>query len=114
MLISVRELELRKARFDLALSPGVVDFVDSGLRQLTSLQAAGTVELVRNGMGEIRISGHLKVMLEADCDRCLEATRLPVDTSMELFYRPDTEDFRSGDEIAIRNRFLLRRASRVK
>ncbi len=100
MFFSVKELELRKARFDVALPPGEIEFYE-GLRQVTSLEAAGTAELLGNTLGEIRVKGHLKVEMEAECDRCLEAARFPVDTDFDLFYRPAPEARSQHEEVAI-------------
>jgi uncharacterized protein len=90
VFFSVKELELRKARFDVALPPGEIEFYQ-GLRQVTPLEATGTAELLGNTLGEIRVKGHLKVEMEAECDRCLEAARFPVDANFDLFYRPAPE-----------------------
>jgi uncharacterized protein len=88
VFFSVKELELRKVRFDVSFAPGEIDFHDPGLRQMTPLDAEGTAELLGNTLGEIRVRGRLKVTMEADCDRCLESARYPLDSSFDLFYRP--------------------------
>ncbi|MGH9665987.1 MAG: YceD family protein, partial [Bryobacteraceae bacterium] len=41
-----------------------------------------------NTLGEIRVTGHLNVRIEAECDRCLETARFPLDDSFDLYYRP--------------------------
>jgi uncharacterized protein len=89
VFFSVRELELRKAHFDVSFPPGEIEFYDHKLRQISPLKAEGSVELLGNTLGEIRVQGRLEVTMEADCDRCLEAARLPVATDFDLFYRPD-------------------------
>jgi len=96
MLIHVRELEVRAARFDVEIAPGIIDFLDSELRQTGPLKARGRAELVTGALGEIRVSGHLAVDMEAACDRCLEAARYPIDTDFTLYYRPVSEGY--GDE----------------
>ncbi len=102
MFFSVKELELRKARFDVALPPGEIEFLDQKLRQVSPLEAVGTAELLGNTLGEIRVKGHLRVMMEAECDRCLEAARFPLDTEFDLFYRPaPTEHGHHHADIAI-------------
>jgi uncharacterized protein len=100
MFFHIRDLELRAGRFDLSLAPGEIDFLDPKIRQTGPLKAAGKVELVSGGDGEIRIQGHLTVDMEADCDRCLEPARTPVDSSFELFYTPVTEAV-ANEEVAI-------------
>ena len=102
MFFSVRELELRKARFDVALPPGKIEFLEK-VRQTSDLVAEGTAELLSNTLGEIRVRGRLTVNMEADCDRCLEPAKFPLDTDFDLFYRPmpATEGRHSGEEVAI-------------
>ena len=91
MFFSVRELELRKAPFDVDLQPGQLDFSDDHLKQLTPLRAAGVAELISLSIAEIRVKGSYSVRMEADCDRCLEPAPFPIDgKQFDLFYRPDT------------------------
>jgi uncharacterized protein len=98
VLISVKELELKKVHFDVAFPPGEIDFVDDGdrLSQANPLQAEGSAELLPHTLGEIRVRGHLAVTMRCDCNRCLEAAEFPIDSSFDLFYRPaevvDDED----------------------
>lgn len=101
MFFSVRELEERKAQFDVAFPPGEIEFSEHEVRQVSPIQAEGSVELLGNTLGEIRVKGHLAVTMEADCDRCLEAARLPLDADFDLFYRPEPETRRAGDEVEI-------------
>jgi uncharacterized protein len=102
VFLSVRDLELRKAHFDVSLPPGEIEFIDK-VRQVSNLQADGTAELLSNTLGEIRVRGRLKVMMEADCDRCLETAQFPVEDRFDLFYRPEpeTKGHHSGEEVAI-------------
>jgi uncharacterized protein len=83
------------------LAPGAIEFsadklVDPKIRQASSLRAIGTVELVSDSLGEIRVKGHVTVRMEADCDRCLEPAACPLDADFELYYRPMEDGF--GDE----------------
>jgi uncharacterized protein len=87
LFLSVKELELKKVRFDVAFAPGEIQY-DPGLSQTTPLEAQGSAELLANTLGEVRIRGHLKVGIQADCDRCLEPARFPIDANFDLFYRP--------------------------
>ncbi len=98
MFFSVRDLELRKAHFDVAIPPGQIEFLDE-LRQATPLQAEGSVELL-SARDEIRVQGRLRVEMDADCDRCLEPVRFPLEARFDLFYRP-LETVRGRDEIAV-------------
>jgi uncharacterized protein len=87
VFFSVKELELKKVRFDVAFAPGEIQY-DQGLSQATPLEAIGAAELLPHTLGEIRIQGHLKVRMQADCDRCLEPAEFPIDSDFDLFYRP--------------------------
>lgn len=99
LFLSVRELELRKVRFDTAFAPGEIDFLDEGIRQTSDLETTGTAELV-GPTEEIRIRGRLKVRVEAACDRCLEPAPFQIDQEFDLFYRPPITGPPAG-EIAI-------------
>jgi uncharacterized protein len=101
VFFSVRELELRKAHFDVAFSPGEIEFFDKKLRQASALKAEGSVELLSNTVGEIRVKGHLSVTMASDCDRCLEPTRIPLESDLDLFYRPEPEAGYIGNEVKI-------------
>ena len=97
MFLSIQELEVKKVRFEVAFPPGEIDFSDAGLKQATPLEAEGSAELLANTLGEVRIRGHIKVRMRADCDRCLEPADFPVDSNFDLFYRPANEAVREED-----------------
>jgi uncharacterized protein len=99
MFFHVRDLEVRARNFDVELKPGEVEVLDPKLRQTGPLKAAGKVELVTGALGEIRAKGHVSVQMEADCDRCLEPARFPVDSDFELYYRPVSEGY--GEDSSI-------------
>jgi len=101
MFLSVRELEQRKLRFDESFPPGEIQFFDKKLWQAAPLSAAGSAELLPNTGGEIRVRGHLAVVMEAECDRCLEPARFAVEADFDLFYEPASAG-PSGEEVAIR------------
>jgi uncharacterized protein len=88
MFLSVKEMELRKIRFDETLAPGQVDFSDECLEQLSPLHATGTAEILEHMDGELRVQGRYSAEMGFHCDRCLAAARLPVEGSFDLFYRP--------------------------
>jgi uncharacterized protein len=89
----VRDLELKPVRFDVELPPGTIEFLDPKLKQSGPLHAVGQAELVMGSLGEIRVTGHVKVRLQTECDRCLEPSDFPVDSSFELYYRPVVESY---------------------
>lgn len=96
MFFHVRDLGIRAARFDVEVAPGQIDYQDGNLRQANVLKASGKAELVTGALGEMRVSGHASVVMEYDCDRCLEPARYPVDSEFTLYYRPVDEGY--GDE----------------
>ena len=99
MFFHVRDLELKPVRFDVELPPGTIEFLYPKLKQSAPLQASGQAELVMGSLGEIRVTGQVKVQLQAECDRCLEPSDFPVDSGFELYYRPVAEGY--GEEKAI-------------
>ena len=89
MFLSVKELELRKVRFDETLAPGQIDFSGEDVEASSPLRATGVAELLPQSDGEIRIQGRYAVELTAQCDRCLTGVaRFPLDAGFDLLYRP--------------------------
>jgi uncharacterized protein len=104
VLLSVRELELKKLRFDVSFAPGEIEYLDARLSQVSPLHAVGEAELLANTLGEIRLQGRFTVEMETECDRCLEPARFPIDTSVDLFYRPAAPvhtSHHAAEEVAI-------------
>jgi uncharacterized protein len=100
MFFSVKELELRKVRFEETFAPGQIDFSGEELVQRTPLEAKGEAELLENTEGEVRIQGRYTVEMEAECDRCLVRARFPLDARFDLFYRP-ASDIAREEEVEI-------------
>lgn len=90
MFLSVKEMEVRKVRFDETLPPGQIDFSGEELVQTSPLHATGTAELLDESDGEVRIQGRYTVTMGAECDRCLGRASFPLDAAFDLFYRPST------------------------
>lgn len=88
MFLSIKEMELRKVRFDETFAPGILDFSDAGVTQVTPLHAIGTAELLPNTEGEVRVRGRFTVQLDSPCDRCLGPASFPLESDFDLFYRP--------------------------
>ena len=59
MFLSVKEMEVRKVRFDETFPPGEIDFSSDQVNQAGPLHAEGVAELLANTDGEIRIKGRL-------------------------------------------------------
>jgi len=100
MLLSVKEMEVRKVRFDETFQPGEIDFSSAGVRQSGALHVEGVAELLANTDGEIRIKGHMYAKMESECDRCLAMATFPLDCDFDLFYRP-SESLALEEEVAI-------------
>jgi len=100
MFLSIKEMELRKVRFDESFQPGEIDFSGSEINQSSPLHAEGRAELLANTDGEVRIKGHLNVTMESACDRCLGHAVFPLDANFDLFYRPNSS-LAGDDEVAI-------------
>jgi len=100
MFLSIKEMEVRKVRFDETFPPGEIDFSDEDVRQTSPLHAEGVAELLANTDGEVRIKGRLTVTLESECDRCLAQAQFPLDAAFDLFYRP-SESLDADEEVAI-------------
>jgi uncharacterized protein len=91
MYLSIKEMEVRKIRFDESFPPGQIDFAGEDLEQSSPLHAAGTAELLAHSEGGVRIQGRFSVEMAAQCDRCLGRARFPLETQFDLFYRPMAE-----------------------
>jgi uncharacterized protein len=100
MFLSVKEMELRKIRFDETLAPGQIDFSGVDLEQSSPLHATGTAELMPESETEVRVRGTYTVEMVAQCDRCLVRSRFPLSASFDLFYQPAT-DLEAADEVEI-------------
>lgn len=91
MFLSVKEMELRKVRFDETFQPGQIDLVgeEGGeLEQVSPLEAKGSAELLAHTDGEVRVQGRYRVEVATQCDRCLGRARFSLDQGFDLFYRP--------------------------
>jgi uncharacterized protein len=100
MFLNIKELELRKIRFDETFEPGKIDFAEEDLEQSSPLHATGVAELLEESDGQIRVQGRYTVEMTAQCDRCLGRARFPLDAGFDLFYRPASE-LAEQEEVAI-------------
>lgn len=92
MFLTVKEMELRKIRFDEVFQPGQIDFAggepEGDLQQVSPLEVKGSAELLAHTDGEVRIQGRYTVEMTTECDRCLGRARFPLNAGFDLFYRP--------------------------
>ena len=100
MFLSVKEMELRKVRFDETFEPGQIDFTGEDLVQASPLAAKGMAEILPHSDGQMRIQGQIEVEMTAQCDRCLGGARFALDSRFDLFYRPASQ-LPDEDEVAI-------------
>jgi uncharacterized protein len=101
MLLSIKEMEVRKIAFAETWKPNEFNFADSGVIQQGPLTAQGVAELLPDTGGEVRIQGRVQANLETECDRCLGRASFPLDAPFDLFYRPVAEAAEAGQEEAI-------------
>jgi uncharacterized protein len=97
VFISLQELELRDVRFDVEIPAGEIDF-DGEIRHSSPLRAKGVARLLNHSLGEIRVEGDLSVVLDAVCDRCLEAIGFPIEHHFDLVYVPADEAVAGGEQ----------------
>src|SRR5580704_13979121 len=88
MLLSIKEMEVRKIAFAETWTPGEIDFSDAGVCQAGPLKAEGVAELLPHSGEEVRVHGKVETTLETDCDRCLGRAEFPVTAQFDLFYKP--------------------------
>jgi uncharacterized protein len=107
MLLSIKEMELRKLPFAQTFAPGAIDFSGSGLTQSADLRAEGTAELLPHtaalhSSGDVRVAGRLRTEITFDCDRCLGPARQTIDAPFDLFYKPAATTLNTKEpEVAI-------------
>ncbi len=102
MLLSIKEMEVRKIAFAETWQPGEIDFdLDSaGVRQLAPLRAEGEAELLPHTGEEVRVHGKVETVLGTECDRCLGLAKFPVAAAFDLFYKPVDKNV-TAEEVAI-------------
>jgi len=100
MFLSVKELELRKIRFDESFQPGTIDFSGENLEQVTPLKVTGSAEIFPGSDDELRVCGQYSVEMAAQCDRCLGRANFPLSVSFDLTYQPVSAIARE-EEVAI-------------
>ena len=101
MLLSIKEMEVRKLRFAETWEPNGFVFSDSAIRNRTPLTVEGVAELLPHTDGEVRVHGRIRTELETECDRCLGRASFPIDAPFDLFYKPLTAAGEPGEETAL-------------
>src|SRR2546423_10846142 len=104
MFLNIKEMEVRRIRFEETFEPGQIDFSGTGLRQVSGIHAEGSASVLENTGGEIRVQGRFSGTVEADCDCCLASALYPLDNAFDLFYRPpldiDADELKIDDQEA--------------
>jgi uncharacterized protein len=95
--ITLAELELHRITASESYAPGAIDYHGADFRQVVPLKINATAELLGE---DVRIHGQLATTLEASCDRCLGAVKIPIDQDFDLFYRP-METIAKDEEIEL-------------
>jgi DUF177 domain-containing protein len=90
MFLSIKDMELRKIRFDETFERGEIDFAEEW-EQRSPLTVTGFAELVEHSDGEVRIQGKYAVEMGSACDRCLQPADFPLQSHFDLYYRPMSE-----------------------
>ena len=102
MLLSIKEMEVRKLPFAETWKPNGFDFSDSGVIQKGPLTAQGVAELLPHTGGQVRVQGRVVADLDTECDRCLGRASFHIDAPFDLFYRPlASVAEQGGEEVAI-------------
>ena len=88
MLLSIKEMEVRKLRFAETWEANGFVFSDSAFSNRAPLVVEGTAELLPHTGGEVRVYGRIRTEIETECDRCLGRAFFPIDVPFSLFYKP--------------------------
>jgi uncharacterized protein len=100
MLLSIKEMEVRKIAFAETWQPGEFDFSDAAVCQVAPLKAEGFAELLPHSGEEVRVSGKVETTLETECDRCLGRAAFPLEAAFDLFYKPVDPEV-TAEELAL-------------
>ena len=100
MLLSIKEMEVRKVPFAETWEPNGFDFSDLSVIQKCPLAAEGVAELLPDTGGEVRVQGRIRTDLETECDRCLGRASFHIDAPFDLFYSP-LESTSPDEDVAI-------------
>lgn len=88
MLLSIKEMEVRKLPFAETWESNGFVFSDPAIRNRIPLLAEGVSELLLHTGGEVRVHGRIRTEIETECDRCLGRAAFPIDAPFDLFYKP--------------------------
>jgi uncharacterized protein len=93
MQITVLDLEREPLEFDLAVSPGSIDYGDEAV-QTAPLAVQGRADLIEEHRGprdlisDIRVRAAWQGRFEVPCARCIEPVEHPLSGDFDLIFRP--------------------------
>ena len=88
MILSLRQLELGKIRFDEVFTMAQLGLDEPGIEVPAGVRAVGEAELASELTGEIRLKGEITGTATSICDRCLQPIEIPVSGPFRLSYEP--------------------------
>jgi uncharacterized protein len=101
MLLSIKEMEVRKLTFAETWESNGFVFSDPAIRNRAPLVVEGVAELLPHTGGEVRVHGRIRTEIETECDRCLGRASFPIDAPFNLFYKPLDAAREPDEEMAI-------------
>lgn len=93
MRIELDRLEEDGNSFAHLYEPGELLLDEEHARLTAPPEVSGKVK--RSG-SEVRLRGKISATAEVDCDRCLKAVSVPIETDFDVTYVPE-EEYRSGE-----------------
>lgn len=85
MQIELDKLAETGGKFEHTYQPEELILDEDGARILDAPEVSGRAS--RSGQ-EVRVRGRIKARAEVDCDRCLKAVTLPIETEFDVTYVP--------------------------
>jgi uncharacterized protein len=102
MRIELAALESGKGAFTYAYSPGEHVLEDDRVQLVVAPTVS--VEVLQKGP-RVHVSGRLSARLQVECDRCLKAVELPVDSRFRLEY-VTAEDYQAQQAVELSEKDL--------
>ena len=102
MLITPAQLVDEPLQLDESIAAGTIDYAPD-IRQVGPLKVSGKAELLLEHRGpkeiveDIRLRAQVRGRFEQLCARCVEPVAQPVDTTMDLIFRPAAADGEAGE-----------------
>ncbi len=88
MQLDLTRLRRPQQRFDYTIDPSAVPQEGGGFRVIAPVELGFDIHKAK---AQFRLVGRVRTTLELSCGRCLEPIRLPVDSSFDVRYHPQSE-----------------------